>query len=309
MEIQENVELKDYATFKIGGSAKYFCIAKSTEDLQIALHFAKEKKLKFFVLGGGSNLLISDKGFGGLVIKLKFESCKVNKNKISVDAGLSLSKLVHLALDNSLSGMDWASGIPGSVGGAIYGNAQAFGTKISDNIKEVEYLDVKSLKVKKAFKKQCAFTLKNSIFKKNKDLIVLSAIFELKKGNKEEIRKNVLEHINYRKKNHPISFASAGSVFVNTEKKITNKNLLAKFPELKYFNSKGAIPSGYLIERVGLSGKQIGGAKFSDIHANFIVNTGSAKAEDVLKLIKLAKQKVKKVFNINLETEIQLMGF
>ena len=98
-------------------------------------------------------------------------------------------------------------------------------------------------------------------------------------------------------------------MFVNTEKKITNKNLLAKFPELKYFNSKGAIPSGYLIERVGLSGKQIGGAKFSDIHANFIVNTGSAKAEDVLKLIKLAKQKVKKVFNINLETEIQLMGF
>ena len=306
-ELKEGVLLKDYTTFKIGGLAKYFFIAHSKEILIKVIKLAKTNKIPIFVLGGGSNLLISDKGFKGLVIKLKVKSYKVNKNKIVVDAGVGLSKLVNLVLENSLTGMDWAAGIPGSTCGAIYGNAQAFGEKISDNLMEVEYLDVKSLKIKKVSKKQCKFTLKNSIFKKNKNLIVLSATFDLKKGNINEIRKNVLEHINYRKKNHPINFPSAGSVFVNTETKITNKKLLAKFPELKYFNSKGVIPSGYLIEKVGLSGKQIGGAKFSDVHANFIVNTGNAKAQDVLKLIKLAKKKVKKIFNINLETEIQIL--
>ncbi len=306
-EIKQDVLLKDFTTFKIGGNAKYFCAIKNSQELRDLIYWAKEKKINFFILGGGSNLLISDKGFNGLVIKLQITNYKLQKNKVLVDAGVGLSKLVTLALENSLAGIDWASGIPGSVGGAIYGNAQAFGSRISDNLIEVQYFDTKSLKIKKIFKKQCKFTLKNSIFKKNKNLIVLSAVFGFKKGNKEEIRKNVIEHINYRRKNHPIKFPSAGSVFVNTEKKITNNKLLAKFPELKYFNSKGAIPSGYLIEKCGLSGKQIGGAKFSDIHANFIVNTGDAKAKDVLKLIKLAKQKVKKIFNINLETEIQFL--
>jgi UDP-N-acetylmuramate dehydrogenase len=136
----------------------------------------------------------------------------------------------------------------------------------------------------------------------------LSAIFELQTGSKEEIQKNILEHLKYRKEHHPLNFPSAGSVFVNPEKKITNKKIFEKYPELKYFNNKGAIPSGYLIEKAGILGKQIGGAKFSDVHANFIVNTGNAKSRDVLKLMSLARQKVKKIFDISLETEIQFLG-
>lgn len=307
-DLQENVPLASYTTFKIGGPARYFLLVKNRENLTKAIDLAKKNKIKIFILGGGSNLLVSDKGFNGLVIKLQFTNFELeNKTTIYAEAGVSLGALIGFSAQQSLKGLDWGAGIPGTVGGAIYGNAQAFSQRISDNLYEVEYLDTKTLKIKKALKKQCKFSLKNSIFKKNKNLIVLSAIFALESGDKEEIQKNILEHIKYRKTNHPISFPSAGSVFVNTEKKVTNKKLLEKYPELKYFNSKGAIPSGYLIEKCGLIGKKIGGAKFSDIHANFIVNSGNAKAQDVLKLMALAKKKVKETFGISLETEIQYL--
>lgn len=307
-ELQENVSLAEFTTFKIGGFARYFLIAKDKEALIKAIVLAKKNKLKIFILGGGSNLLVPDKGFEGLVIKLQASSFKLqDSNVIYSEAGVNLGTLIGFSAQHSLAGLDWGAGIPGTVGGAIFGNAQAFYKKISDNLVSVEYLDTKTFKLKKVSKKQCQFSLKNSIFKKNKNLVILSASFKLEHGSKEEIQKNILEHIKYRKNNHPINFPSAGSVFVNSEKKITNKKLLEKFPELKYFNTKGAIPSGYLIEKCGLIGRQIGGAKFSDIHANFIINTGGAKAKDVLKLMSIARQKVKKTFGINLETEIQYL--
>lgn len=310
MQVKENILLKDFTSFKIGGPARYFLSVNNVEELIWAINFAKEKKINYFVIGGGSNLLVADKGYNGLVIKLQMHNFNIKGNTVFAESGVLLSKLVVASLNANLKGLDWAAGIPGTLGGAVFGNAQAFGRRVSDNIVEVECLDTKSLKIKKFSKKQCNFTLKNSIFKKyskTNKLIILSATFILEKGEKEEIKKNILEYVSYRKKNHPINFPSAGSVFVNPEKKITNKKLLEKFPELKYFNNKGAIPAGYLIEKTGLLGKTIGGAKFSDIHANFIVNTGNAKAKDVLQLMNLAKTKVKKIFNINLETEIRII--
>ena len=308
--VKRNVLLKDYTTYKIGGPAKYFFVAKNKEDLVKAVKLAEELKLPIFILGGGSNLLISDKGFNGLVIKIDILDIKIQGNRAIAGAGADLTKLAHLSAGKGLSGLEWAAGIPGAtVGGSIYGHAQAFGEKMSDIIKSVEAIDIKTLKVKSFSKKQCQFSLKNSIFKKNKNLVIISAVLEFKKNNPNIAKKQIKENIAYRENRHPISFPSAGSAFVNPETIIKNRKLLMRFPELNEYNKKGVISSGYLISKCGLAGKKIGKAQISDKHANFIINLGGAKAKDVLALINLAKRKVKKIFGIDLETEVQLVGF
>ncbi len=290
-DIRKDVLLKDYTTFKIGGPAKYFFNAKNKEDLIKAVKIAKELKLPIFILSKGSKVLISDKGVRGLVMKIDINGIKFQENKALVGAGVDLTKLAYLSAEKGLSGLEWSAGIPGTVGGAIYGNAQAFGDRIADLVKETEALDLKTLKTKKLLKKQCRFSLKSSIFKKNKNLIIISVVLELKNGNKKAIKEKIKEHLNYRKKNHPINYPSAGSVFVNPE------------------NKDGIIHTGSLIEKCGLKGKKIGRAQISKKHANFIINLGGAKAKDVLALIKLAKKKVKKAFGVKLETEVQFIGF
>ncbi len=210
---------------------------------------------------------------------------------------MKLENLIKLSARASLTDLEWAAGIPGTVGGAVYGNAQAFDIKMSDIIKSVEVLDTETLnpvrdkslngvKIKNLLKKQCQFLAKESIFKKNKNLIILSVLLKLKKGNKERIQKEIKEHLNFRKQRHPLNFPSAGSVFVN---------------------KTGRLTSSYLIEKAGLKGTKVGGAKVSEKHAGFIVNTGKAKAKDVLDLIKIIKQKVKSKFGITLKEEIQII--
>lgn len=311
--IQKNVLLKDCTTYKIGGPAQYFFGAKTKEDLIRAVKAAKEFKLPVFVLGGGSNILVSDKGVKGLVIKLQISDFVLNKNSVHIGAGVMLPKLVAIATESGFAGLEWAAGVPGTVGGAIYGHAQAFGAKISDAVKSVEALDIKTLEIKKLSKKQCGFSLKNSLFKKSasrrKNFIIVSAILEFKHADKKEIQEKIKEYLDYRRTRHPVSMPSAGSTFVNPQVKIKNKKLLNMFPELIQFNNKGVIPAGYLVEKAGLTGKKIGKAQISKTHANFIVNLGGAKAKDVMMLIKLAQEKVKKSFGIKLEPEVQFVGF
>jgi UDP-N-acetylmuramate dehydrogenase len=307
--VKKNVLLKNFTTYKIGGPAKYFFVAKSRENLVEAVKTAKDFNLPIFILGGGSNLLISDKGFKGLVIKIDISIIDFKGSEVFAGAGADLTRLALLSAERGLSGLEWAPGIPrATVGGAIYGNAQAFGTKISDIIKTVEVFDVKTFKTKSLTKSQCQFSLKNSIFKKNKNLIIVSAILEFDKKDRSEIKKKIKENINYRKTQHPVKFFSAGSTFVNPEIKIKDKQLLVKFPELIEYNKKGVIPAGYLITKCGLAGKKIGGAQISEKHANFILNIGGSKAKDVLALINTAQKKVKNVFGVDLVQEVQMVG-
>ena len=310
--VQKNISLKNYTTFKIGGSAKYFYLAKTKKDLMKAILMAKEKKLPFFILGGGSNILVADEGYKGIVIKVKSQKLKVKsagqKSKIiEIESGVLLSKIITLALKNNLTGLEWAVGIPGTIGGAIRGNAGAFGKSMADLVQGVEIFDVKNEKIKIFKNKDCKFKYKNSIFKQNPNLIILSAVIRLKKGKQEDIKKKTKEYSDYRKKNQPLNFPSAGSVFKNYQGKIKNQKLLEKFPELKEFNKKQIIPAGWLIEKSGLKGKKIGKVKISEKHANFIVNLGKGKAKHVIKLINLAKKEVKSKFKIILEEEIELL--
>jgi len=310
IKFQKNVSLKNLTTYKIGGPAKYFFVAKSKDELLLALKKAKQLKLKVFIMGGGSNLLVSDKGFKGLVIKISIDGAEVRGNEMTVGAGTDLTKLAYMASENGLSGLEWSAGIPSAtVGGAIYGHAQAFGTKMSDAVKSVDTLDLKTLKIKTFSKTQCKFSLKNSIFKKTKKYVIVSAILEMQQKDSKEVKKLIKEFLEYRRNSHPMKFPSAGSTFVNPQKKIKDKKLITKFPELIAYNEKGTIPSGFLVAKCGLAGKKMGGAQISEKHSNFILNIKGAKAKDVLALIKLAKQKVKKTFGITLETEVQFLGF
>jgi len=286
MKFQKNISLAKHTTFKIGGPAKYFCIAESKEDIIEAIKKAKEKKLPLFILGNGSNVLALDEGFDGLVIKIETRSLSTDRDRVSAEAGAELKDLLRLSAREGLTGLEWIAGIPGTVGGAIYGNAQAFDGKMSNLIKSVEVLDDRSLKIKKISQKKCQFSLKSSVFKKNKNLIIVSAVFKLKKGNKKEIRNKIKENLAWRKKRHPLNYPSAGSVFINRSKKF---------------------PSAYLIEQSGLKGRRVGDAQVSKKHAGFIINLGKAKAKDVLELIKIIKKEVKKKFRIKLEEEIQIV--
>ena len=291
MKFQKNVLLKNYTTFKIGGPAKYFFTAKTKPGLVEAVQAAKKLGLPFFILGGGSNILVSDKGYQGLVINFQFSifnfsptESKQQKSKIVAGAGLTLGKLVNASAKRGLIGLEWAVGIPGTVGGAIQGNAGAFEGSMKDIVKEVEVFDVKSNKVRKLKNRECKFGYRTSIFKKNPNLIILSCQLQLKTGDKQKIKEKIQEYLDYRDRRHPKE-PSAGSIFKNP------KNISAR----------------EIIDKCGLKGKRIGGAQISKIHSNFIVNLNGAEARDVLKLIKLVKKEVKNKFGIKLKEEIQII--
>lgn len=290
-EIKKNVLLKDYTTFKIGGPAKYFFVAKNKKDLIKAILMAKKIGLPFFILGGGSNLLVSDKGFKGLVIKVKSQirqpADKIKNNKIFAETSIPLAALVNKTVENNLTWLEWAAGIPGTVGGAIRGNAGAFGKSMKNIVKEVEVYDTKNGKIKILKNKNCKFNYRDSIFKKKKNLIILSATLQLKKGNKKEIKKKIKKNLEQRNKTQPLNFPSAGSIFKNPK----------------------GFSAGELIEKCGLKGKKIGKIEISKKHANFIVNLGGGRTKDVKKLIKLIKKEVKNKFDVELEEEIQYLGF
>jgi len=257
--VKKNILLKNYTTFRIGGRAKYFFIAKTKEKIIKAVKWAKENNLSFFILGEGSNLLVSDKGYKGLVIK----------------TGTPLSLYVS-------KGLEWAVGIPGTIEGAVYGNAGAFGKSMKNVVKSIEVFDTKTEKIEIFKNKDCQFGYRDSIFKKKKNLIILSV--KIKSGKSDW--KKIKEYLDYRKQRHP-KLPSAGSVFKNI----------------------GQTPAAILIDRAGLTGKKVGDAQISKKHSNFIVNLGNAKAKDVLKLIDLVKKRVKERFKIKLEEEIQYLGF
>lgn len=340
IRILNDVLLIPYTTFKIGGLAKYFFEAKTKEEIIEAIKWAKEQGLKYFILGGGSNVLISDQGFEGLVIKIKNQKLNIKDNEITAEAGLPLVQLIDFAAKSGLAGLEWAAGIPGTVGGAIRGNAGAMGISISESVENAEVLDshyenkkskIKNqkykFKIKKLLKKGCQFGYRNSIFKQDQNLIILSVKIRLQKGERKESQKKIQEYLEKRK-NQPLE-PSAGCVFKNIE--IANLHEFEHPEASARWRSYGAgechedgkefvkirgqlvpirdnkIAAGWLIEQCDLKGKQIGQAKISEKHANFIVNLGGAKAEEVVMLISLIKQKVRDVFNIQLEEEIEIL--
>jgi len=309
-EIKTGVSLKKYNTFRIGGKAKYFFEAKTEKDLLKVLTAVRDLRLPLFILGGGSNVLFDDKVFNGIVVRIKTKGFEVEDYKsgrkiIYAAAGIPLSFLVDKAKDLSLTGLEWAAGIPGTIGGAVFGNAGAFGFSIGDIVKVVEVFDLEKMKKRKLNQKECCFEYKESIFKKEKKYVILRVGLVLRQGDKKEIEKRIEEYLERRKKSQPF-FWSAGCVFKNV--KIVKPEIKSKvkkaLPEAEKFFRSGFLPAGYLIDKCGLKGKKNGKAEVSQKHANFIVNKGGAEAKDIISLIKLVKERVRKKLGIELEREV-----
>ena len=302
------VSLKSYNTYRVGGEAKFFYEAHDRRALERAVSAARESSVPFYILGGGTNVLASDKGFDGLVIKMMAGKVSMASEVMHAASGVSMGTLVNKAKALGLSGLEWAAGLPGTLGGAIYGNAGSCGSETANIVETVEAFDPISGKLKRYAKYECEFGYRNSIFKSNKE-IILGAILRLKKSDLEAVMKKMIENMKFRQEHQPLSEMSAGCVFKNIE--------IAEFPAAAYlvehnpefarFKSARFLPAGFLIDNAGLKKLKIGGASVSERHANFLVVNKNATQEDISWIIKMIKEKVFAVYKITLEEEIQFI--
>ena len=308
--IQEQVDLYPLTTFRVGGKAKYFVEARSESDMFEALRWAKERSVSVFVLGGGSNVLFSDSGWNGLVIKVGIGGVSDEGNgQIRAGAGIVLHAIVECAKDHGYGGIERLAGIPGTLGGAIRGNAGAFGTEIASAVASVRALDRNTLDIREFPKDTCEFQYRMSAFKKHPELIVLSAKLTLVPGKTPtDLEAVIQETIATRETKHPQRLSCAGSFFMNPV--VSNESLRKEFELDTGMPAKDEkLPAGWLIDHVGLRGKEVGGARVSDIHPNYLINTGGATAESILILASLVKQRVRTELGVRLQEEVQMVGF
>ena len=305
MTIEKNKSLKEYTTFKIGGPAEYFADVKTAQEVQDALQWAKDNKQLVKILGGGSNMLIADAGLKGLVVKLSLDKLEFNDLKVTVGPGVRLAYLLNKSLEQDLTGLEFAAGIPGTVGGAIRGNAGTYGLAMDSVVKKIKYADENG-QLKEIATKEAKFAYRHSIFKENPWIIVEAELL-LTKGDIKAARALVNERLKYRQDTQP-NLPSAGCIFKNILfEEVDLKKLAEKNIDIDKFSKFKKIPAAHLIEKAGLKGHTIGGAEVSDVHANYIVNQGGATAEQVIMLISFIKQQVRDKYGVQLQEEVQLL--
>ena len=279
--------MKKHTNFKIGGNADVFVIAKSIEEIKCVIKFSKENNIPLAILGNGSNVLVSDKGIRGIVLQIGLKEIKVEKHEnalIEVDAGAMLGALAQILLKQSISGFEFAAGIPGSIGGAIRMNAGAYGGEMKDIVKNVTVLNEKG-EINILTNEECEFSYRHSRFTNSKEIII-KATLELPIGNENEIKAKMDEYAQSRKEKQPLNLPSAGSTFKRGADFITAK----------------------LIDECGLKGYTSGNAQVSTLHAGFVVNLGNATAQDVLSVVNHVKQVVLEKTGKQIELEIELLG-
>lgn len=285
-DLLENESMAKHTTFRVGGKADMYVSVKSVEELSSLIKLARETDTPFTIIGNGSNILVKDKGIRGLVIEIGsgMSAHELKGNMIYAEAGILLSRLASLALNNSLTGMEEISGIPGTLGGGIYMNAGAYGGELKNIIKTVTYIDEYG-EEKTVTADECEFGYRKSIFTSGGKYIV-SAVIELSEGDRTEISEKMADYAKRRREKQPLSLPSAGSTF--------------KRPE-GYF-------AGALIQESGLKGYKSGGAMISDLHAGFVVNYDNATSQDILDVIKHTQETVLNKFGVMLETEVKIIG-
>ena len=285
--LSRSVSLRDHSHFRIGGAADYFFEAAVNEELVNAVRLAWEDSIPFYVIGGGYNLLFDDDGFRGLIIKNEVKGIRRrNRTEVEVSTGTSLDDLIRFSAEKGLSGMEFMAGIPGTVGGAVFGNAGAFEQSIGDLLKEATLLDKKGMQVV-VDRSHFQFRYRHSVLKKKHD-VLLSAVFGFSEGKKEEIKALIDSNLEKRKEKHPpYDLACAGSYFKNPVLPDGRK-----------------VPAAYFLERVGAKKMKKGGAAVYPRHANFIINREKATAQDVLRLAQELKNRVRERFDVELEEEV-----
>ncbi|MBU6500754.1 MAG: UDP-N-acetylmuramate dehydrogenase [Patescibacteria group bacterium] len=307
-KFQENVSLAGFSNYKIGGPAKFFFEAKNQQDVAWAVGEAKKLGERVFILGGGTNLLISDDGFNGLVLKPSLNFIEADGEMLMAGAGVLMFELLDFSVAKGLSGLEWAGGLPGTLGGAIRGNAGAFGREIKENIIQVESIDTNNAERHTRNNQECGFGYRNSIFKElNGGEVILSAFLKMEIGDAAAIKKIMQEKIDYRLSRQPLDYPNIGSIFKNVPVELVSPEVLKDCADVIKQDPFPIVPAARLIGLAGLKRTARGGAMISEKHGNFIINTGGATAADVKYLIDLVKKKIKDKFGITLEEEVQLL--
>lgn len=287
-KILKNEPMSKHTSFKIGGNADILVKIEDVEGIKSILEFSDKEHIPIYIIGNGSNLLVKDNGIRGIALMICMDTYKIDKQEkkaiVTVEAGTKLAGLAQELLKQGITGFEFASGIPGTIGGAIRMNAGAHGKEMKDIVVTTTYIDEHG-NVNTVSNKEQEFSYRSSVFSKNK-WIIINTVLEFEYGNKKEIQEKMQEYARYRKEKQPIKYPSAGSTFKRGEDFITAK----------------------LIDECGLKGYSIGGAKISELHAGFIINTGDATASDVLELVKYTKEKVYEKFNKTIELEIEVIG-
>lgn len=303
--MRENEPLSKHTNFRVGGPAKWFCEVDSADELIKAINVLAGQ-VTYFILGGGSNVLASDEGYPGVVFKLTMRNIDINGTTVNVGAGALAVILARTTVGAGLAGLEWAVSLPGTVGGMVRGNAGCFGGETKDNLKSIEVLRDGEIKILQA--DELDFGYRHSIIKKSTD-VILSATFELKAGDKDQLKSRMNEILEKRKSTQPLTSGTAGCTFKNYEThKGDNMKMFAELGIPKEMLDARRISSGWLIDKAELKGEKIGGASVSLEHGNFIINDGSATADQIVQLISLVKTRIRDKFNIELEEEIQYLG-
>ena len=280
-KVVKNALMKDYTTYKVGGKVICIVYPEDEESLIILIKYLKEKNIKYKIIGNGSNVIFNDSGYEGVIIKLdNFNNLKIINNTIIVGAGYMLNKLAIRVSRLGLTGMEFATGIPGTVGGAVFMNAGAYKSDMGYILSSIKVL-TPDLKIKTMYNKELNFHYRSSFLQKNPNYVCLEATIVLKKGNVDDIMELIRSRKERRVETQPLEYPSAGSVFRNPENDF----------------------AGRLIEEIGYKGKKIGGAQVSEKHANFIINTGNATGEEIKELITDIQKKIKKKYDIELKIE------
>lgn len=281
--VKYNEPMSKHTTFKVGGIADTYITVNSKEKLLKVLELLKNEKIT--IIGNGSNLLVTDKGIRGIVLKYSANNCSINGKTVTVESGMTNARLANTLLKQNLTGYEFAAGIPGTIGGAIVMNAGAYGKEMKDVVESTEFIDLETNKIETLKNEEQEFEYRKSIFQ-NKKCIILSTTLKLEDGIKEEIEEKMKEYAEKRRSTQPLDMPSAGSTFKRGNGFITAK----------------------LIDEAGLKGYSIGGAQVSTKHAGFIVNKGNAKAKDIIELIKYIQDEIYKKFGEKIEPEIKIIG-
>lgn len=283
-KVLKNEMMSKHTSFKVGGPADLFITVETIEQLKDTIKILKYENIKFKVVGNGSNLLVKDEGYRGAIIKPSFNNIKIKENMVEVGAGVKNGMLAQKLLQSEITGFEFASGIPGTIGGAVVMNAGAHGKEMKDIVYSVTYYNCENNEVETIKNEKCNFEYRNSKFK-NSNVIIIKEVLKLQKGNVKEIKQKMDEYKQFRIEKQPIEYPSAGSTFKRGTDFITAK----------------------LIDEAGLKGFTIGGAQVSEKHAGFIINKNNALAKDIINLIEEVQKIVYEKFNKKIELEIEII--
>jgi len=302
------VPLAPLTSFGIGGPARFLVQAAGPAEVRLALAFAAQRGLPFFLMGGGSNLLVSDQGFGGVVIRMGCGGMRREGTTVEVEAGADLTGLVHATADWGLAGLEPLAGIPGLVGGAVRGNAGAYGGCLGECCESVRLLDATTFEEQELSGAECDFAYRTSRVKEHPEFVVLSVRLALKPAPVAEIRQRVAATLAKRAARGLQCERSVGSFFMNPT--VRDPELIARFEaEQKVRSREGRLPAGWLIDLAGLRNERVGAVQVSARHANYLVNLGGATAREVLLLARLVKERVFLATGVHLQEEVCRLGF